>query len=89
MDARAEPTCQELVELVTDYLEGALDPADRARFEAHLVDCEGCERYLAQVRITIRALRGAAAAPVEPVVRGRLLAAYRDWRDRAAPPGKA
>jgi anti-sigma factor RsiW len=52
--------CRELVELVTDYLEGRLSPADRARFEANIDDCEYCETYLEQIRETIRALRAAA-----------------------------
>jgi predicted anti-sigma-YlaC factor YlaD len=54
----AEPEdlpCIELVELVTDYLEGALDPVTQARFEAHLAECEGCRDYLDQVRFVIAA----------------------------------
>ena len=46
--------CQDLVELVTAYLEGALTPADRRRFEAHLAECEGCEAYVGQIRTTVR-----------------------------------
>lgn len=49
-------TCRELVELVTDYLEGALAPPDRKRFEAHLDACGGCGDYLDQIRRTISAL---------------------------------
>ena len=45
--------CRELVELVTDYLENALPATERARFEAHLADCEGCDAYVEQVRATI------------------------------------
>ena len=48
-------TCKELVELVTDYLEGALDADMRARFEQHLAACAGCREYLDQMRMTIRA----------------------------------
>ena len=55
--AGSDVTCRELVELVTDYLEGALDLDDRARFEAHLDSCEGCRAYLSQMRTTIRVLR--------------------------------
>ncbi|MBP1692587.1 MAG: anti-sigma factor, partial [Chloroflexi bacterium] len=47
-------TCQQFVELVTDYLEGSLSPEDRARFEAHLAVCDGCEIYLEQIEETIR-----------------------------------
>ena len=46
--------CNELVELVTAYLDGALDPDTRARFDSHLVDCDGCENYLQQFRETVR-----------------------------------
>ena len=42
--------CNELVELVTAYLDGSLDLEDRARFDAHLLECDGCENYLQQFR---------------------------------------
>lgn len=47
--------CQQVVELVTDYLEGALSRTDRRRFEAHLRHCPNCTAYLAQMRATIAA----------------------------------
>jgi anti-sigma factor RsiW len=72
-------SCQELVELVTDYLDGALAPAERARFDAHLADCTGCDRYLAQMRTTIALTRDSGALGEQPDVRG-LLAAFRDWK---------
>jgi anti-sigma factor RsiW len=50
---RSELTCQELVELVTDYFENELDPSDRARFERHVVACSGCTNYVRQMRQTI------------------------------------
>ena len=53
-------TCQQLVELVTDYLEDALGPRERARFEAHVAGCEGCDAYLDQMRATIALLRSLA-----------------------------
>lgn len=46
--------CRELVELVTDYLEGALPPGERARLEHHLGQCDGCSAYLEQIRTVIR-----------------------------------
>ena len=46
-------TCAELVELVSDYLEGALTGGERERFEEHLTICEGCGNYLGQMRTTI------------------------------------
>jgi hypothetical protein len=46
-------TCQELVELVTEYLEGGLTAAERERFEEHVVVCGGCANHLDQIRTTI------------------------------------
>ena len=73
-------TCQELVEIVTSYLEGAMSAAERARFEEHLDDCEGCTNYLDQMRKTISIAGSLAVDDVEPDARDRLLAAFRDWR---------
>jgi anti-sigma factor RsiW len=70
--------CRELVELVTDYLEGALAPEDVARFEAHLAHCQGCEAHLEQVRTTI-ALTRAGGERVESREISPLLDAFRDW----------
>jgi anti-sigma factor RsiW len=53
-----ELTCQELVELVTDYLEGVLDPSRLAALDAHLAACDGCDTYVEQMRQTVAALRG-------------------------------
>jgi anti-sigma factor RsiW len=71
-------TCQELVELVNDYLEGALPPEDAARFEAHVAICPGCDTYLEQVRTTIAVTR-ASGDVVEPEAVSPLLEAFRDW----------
>jgi hypothetical protein len=73
-------TCQELVELVTDYLEGALSPHDRRRFEAHLEGCGGCRAYLEQMRGTILAVGGVGGADLDPAMRERLMDSFRDWR---------
>lgn len=72
--------CDELVELVTDYLEGALDTSERARFEAHLVTCEGCRAYLEQVRLTVRMLAHLPAEDLSPPAREHVLEAFRAWR---------
>lgn len=72
-------TCQELVELVTDYFEDALPESERTRFDAHLDECEGCRLYLDQMRTTIRL----AASSEELVNRedvSALLEAFRDYR---------
>ena len=74
-------TCQELVELVTDYLEGALPGGERERFEAHLAVCPGCQTYLTQVQSTI-ALARASGHEVEPSEMSPLLDAFRDWHRR-------
>jgi anti-sigma factor RsiW len=79
-----ELTCVELVELVTDYLEGALDPAVHARFEDHLADCEHCVDYLGQIERTILAAGRLSEQALEPAARDALLAAFRGWRDATA-----
>lgn len=74
------PTCQELVELLTDYLEGAL-PADQAgRVRDHLGACPLCAAYLEQMRATIGALGHLPAESVPPPVEDALIEAFRDWR---------
>jgi anti-sigma factor RsiW len=72
--------CRRAVELVTDYLEGALSDRDRDRFEAHLADCPFCEEYLAQMRVTIGALGRIEPESLGPEVRDELVALYRRWR---------
>jgi anti-sigma factor RsiW len=79
----SELTCREMVELVTDYLEERLEPAERARFEAHLALCEDCEAYLAQMRQTVRALGRLPDDPTSAAMLGKLLDAFRDWHSRA------
>ncbi len=71
--------CREFVELVTAYLEGALEPETARRFEKHLATCTGCDRYLDQIRATIAALGYLPADTLNPQARDRLLAAFRDW----------
>lgn len=77
-------TCAEFVELVTDYLEGALDPGTTARFEAHAEECPGCDVYLDQIRDTIRNLGRVTPDDLAPSARDPLLEAFRDWA-RSAP----
>jgi anti-sigma factor RsiW len=72
--------CREVVELVSDYLEGALDERDRVRFEAHLATCDGCSAYLDQMRRTIGLAGTLTPEALEPLYRARLLEAFRDWR---------
>jgi anti-sigma factor RsiW len=72
-------SCRELVELVTDYLEGALPPAEQARFEEHLAGCFKCGNYLEQMHRTIRTLGRLTEDAVAPVAREQLLQAFRGW----------
>ncbi|GAB3151140.1 zf-HC2 domain-containing protein [Amycolatopsis stemonae] len=71
--------CDEFVELVTAYLDNALDPATEARFAEHLALCEGCERYLDQFRTTIRELGRLPPETLSPETRDAVLGAFRDW----------
>ena len=74
--------CQEVVELVTDYLEGALSPDAAALFEQHLNFCDGCDWYVDQIRHTVATV-GRVDAPAAPAaIRDGLLRAFRD-RGRA------
>jgi anti-sigma factor RsiW len=75
-----ELTCKELVELVTDHLEGTLRGRRRRRFESHLAACDGCTGYLAQMQATIRATGSLREEQVTEEQRTVLLAAFRDWR---------
>lgn len=75
-----EMTCRELVELVTDYLEGGLPAHERTLLEAHLAECGHCVEYLAQMRRTIDTLGELAAEAIHPARERELLAAFRGWR---------
>jgi anti-sigma factor RsiW len=75
-------SCQELVELVTDYLEGALDDQARARFEQHLAQCDGCSAYLDQIRETVTLVGRLQEDHLSGPARAKLLDAFRDWRSQ-------
>jgi len=75
-----EMTCKELVELVTDYLEGALPDTDRVRFDEHLVGCPFCRTYLDQMRKTIRTLGQLPEEALAPDALAELLARFKEWR---------
>ncbi len=77
----AQPmTCKELVELVTDYFEGALPEHDRRRFEEHIGGCDGCTSYVEQIRETVRLTGLLREDELAPEAREALLAAFRRWR---------
>jgi anti-sigma factor RsiW len=75
-----ELVCKEFVELVTQYLEGALPRDERVRFEAHLAECEGCSGYLEDMRRLVGSLHEVVEPPPDPETREALLAAFRDLR---------
>lgn len=77
---RAELSCQQVVELVSDYLEGRLSWRDRRRFERHLKACDGCSAYLDQMRETLRVLGKLEERHLTAKARKELLAAFRDWK---------
>jgi hypothetical protein len=77
--------CRELVELVTDYLEGALGPDQRVQFELHLAICDGCTAYLRQLRGVLRSAGRLTERSLPDGVRDRLLVAFRGWKRRGGP----
>ena len=74
--------CQEIVELVTDYLERAMDAQLQASFEAHLAGCPHCTHYLEQIAATIRVAGSISAEDLSPEFRAGLLEAFRDFSGR-------
>jgi len=72
--------CQQAVELVTDYLEGALSRRDRRRFEAHLRACPNCTAYLEQIKMTIELIGKVEPDDLSPEARADLTELYRRWR---------
>jgi anti-sigma factor RsiW len=79
MSSPEDITCREIVEIVTDYLEGTMSPELRERFEDHLSACEGCSAYLAQMRETIRLTGMLTEDEIPQEQRDRLLSTFRDW----------
>lgn len=78
--APGEMSCQELVELVTDYLESSLSTSERSRFDTHLDACVGCREYLEQMRITLETSGNLDEGGVEPAALDALLDAFRGWK---------
>jgi anti-sigma factor RsiW len=74
-----ELTCQELVELATDYLEGGLAPDERLRFEVHIARCPGCPSFLDQIRRTLT-VASTLSEELPPEVERHLLDAFRHWK---------
>ncbi len=76
-------TCRELVELVTDYLEAAMPPVERARFEKHIVGCENCQMYLQQMEQTIRLTGQLTEESIPKAAKQTLLETFRAWKKKA------
>ena len=77
---RRDLVCQQAVELVTDYLEGALSRADRRRYEAHLAGCPHCTEYLAQMRKTIELTGTLTPDDLTPQMQDEFIALFRQWQ---------
>jgi anti-sigma factor RsiW len=73
-------SCQQVVELVTDYLEGRMSRSDRRRFEKHLSACDGCTAYVEQMRLTLRALGKLEERDISKRAKDELMDAFRDWK---------
>jgi anti-sigma factor RsiW len=80
-DTQQEMACKELVEVITDYLEGTLPASDRVRFDTHLSTCAACREYVEQMRTLIRLSGSLTVETIEPATRESLLRAFRRWRD--------
>jgi predicted anti-sigma-YlaC factor YlaD len=81
-DGRRELTCREVVELVNDDLDGALTAHELARFKQHLSSCDGCDRYVNQMRLTIQTVQRLRREDVPARTRDELLDGFRRWKRR-------
>jgi predicted anti-sigma-YlaC factor YlaD len=77
-----ELTCKELVEVVSDYLEGSMPAERRLLFEEHLAFCDWCQTYLEQMQETIRLAGTLSEDDLGPEARDALLGVFRDWKGR-------
>jgi anti-sigma factor RsiW len=80
-DMTADLACKELVEIITDYLEGALPERDRARFEAHILTCAPCREYVEEMRTTLRLTGRVTTESISTNARDELLRAFRRMKD--------
>lgn len=81
MFRRRRLSCQQMVELVTEYLDGVMEPRRRARFEAHLAGCDGCTNYVEQFRTTVAVVGRLEVDDVPEPVMAELISAFRSWAD--------
>ena len=75
-------TCMELVELITDYLEGTLPAPERSRFETHLHECNGCHNYLEQMQQTIALTGTLTEETISPAALDEMLHLFHDWKEQ-------
>lgn len=80
LSLRRDYACREMVEMITDYLEGAMGRSQRRRFEAHLRQCEHCSEYLHQMRATIAASGRLRDQDLTPEMREEFAELFRHWR---------
>jgi len=73
-------SCAEVVQLVTDYVEGALSVEKRRRFEEHIVICDGCGAHLDQMRTTIAVVGRVSEQQLSTEAVDELIAAFRGWQ---------
>jgi anti-sigma factor RsiW len=83
MERAEDLPCVHLVEIVTEYLEGGLTADERALFEAHLLDCEGCVNYVDQMRTTIELTGRLQASEMPPELEDALTRAFRGWHSKS------
>ena len=74
-------SCEALVQLVTDYVEGVLSTDDRRRFDEHIVFCDGCAAHLEQMRATITVVGGVSEQEMSAEAVDDLIAAFRGWKN--------
>jgi anti-sigma factor RsiW len=79
-------SCREVVELVSEYLDGNLGPEEHARVREHLDGCDGCEGFVEQVRATVRAVGQVQPDALDDQARERLLQAFREWKTSPGAP---
>ena len=82
MSEKSFDQCQEVVELVNEYLGHALTAEDRAAFEAHLATCPPCTTYLAQMRTVLSVATSLAENSLPADVEPQLMALFQHWRDK-------
>ncbi|MET7880097.1 anti-sigma factor family protein [Micromonospora profundi] len=79
-----ELTCAQMVESITDYLEGTLPPDELESFRAHLLCCDGCDAYLDQMQSTVRLLRSAPGHRLPVAVESAIVQTFREWNGTRA-----